>query len=62
MKGIQYVMDDRGKKTAVIIDLSVWGELWEDIYDVLVSISRMGEGRVKWEDLKSEMDSGYGKV
>ncbi|NQS97066.1 MAG: hypothetical protein HQ591_01290 [candidate division Zixibacteria bacterium] len=31
MKGIQYVMDDRGKKTAVIIDLSVWGEVWEDI-------------------------------
>jgi hypothetical protein len=37
MKGIQFVVDDTGEKKAVLIDLSEWGELWEDIYDVLVS-------------------------
>ncbi len=36
MKGIQFVVDDTGEKKAVIIDLSEWGEIWEDIYDVLV--------------------------
>lgn len=33
MKGIHFVIDDTGKKRAVLIDLSEWGELWEDIYD-----------------------------
>jgi hypothetical protein len=55
MKGIQFVVDDTGKKKAVLIDLSEWGELWEDIYDVLVAQSRKGEPTVDWEDLKAEM-------
>lgn len=42
-------------KKAVLIDLSEWGELWEDIYDVLVAQSRKGEPTVDWEDLKAEM-------
>ncbi len=40
MKGIQYLVDDTGKKTAVVIDLQQWGELWEDFQDILVSRSR----------------------
>ena len=55
MKGIQYIVDDRGKKKAVIIDLAEWGEAWEDIYDALVSRSRRGEPTVAWSDLKAEM-------
>ena len=58
MKGIQFVVDDAGKKKAVLIDLSEWGEVWEDIYDVLVSLSRKGELTVAWEDLKAEMTEG----
>jgi hypothetical protein len=30
MKGIQFVIDESGKKKAVLIDLEEWGELWED--------------------------------
>ncbi len=55
MRGIQYVVDDKGKKQAVLIDLSEWGELWEDIYDVLLSESRRGEPEVSWEQLKVEL-------
>jgi PHD/YefM family antitoxin component YafN of YafNO toxin-antitoxin module len=55
MKGIQFVVDDTGKKKAVLIDLSEWGELWEDIYDVLVSHARKHEATIDWEDLKAEM-------
>ena len=55
MKGIQFVVDDRGKKKAVLIDLSEWGEVWEDIYDVLVTKSRKDEPTIDWEDLKSEI-------
>ena len=60
MKGIQFVVDDTGKKKAVLIDLSEWGELWEDFYDVLVSRSRKGEPTVPWEALKAEMEKAEG--
>ena len=55
MKGIQFVVDDTGKKRAVIIKLEEWGELWEDFYDILISESRRGEPTVSWEELKAEM-------
>ena len=55
MRGIRYVVDDTGKKMAVLISLEEWGELWEDIYDVLVSESRRGEPTVPWEELKAGM-------
>ena len=38
MKGIQFVVDESGNKKAVIIDLSEWGEAWENIYDVLIGL------------------------
>lgn len=55
MKGVQFVTDDRGKKTAVLIDLKEWGEIWEDFYDILVSESRKNESTISWEDLKGEI-------
>jgi hypothetical protein len=57
MKGIQFVVDDTGKKKAVLIDLEEWGEIWEDIFDTLVSESRRGEPTVPWDELKAEMES-----
>ena len=54
MKGIQYVVDDSGRKKAVIIDLAEWGELWEDFSDILVAEARRGEPVVQWEKLKAE--------
>ncbi len=58
MKGVQFVVDDSGKKKAVLIDLSEWGEIWEDFYDVLVSESRKDEPTVPWQELKTEMEQG----
>ncbi|MFH1596126.1 MAG: hypothetical protein ABIG94_07145 [Pseudomonadota bacterium] len=55
MKGIQFVVDDAGKKKAVLIDLEEWGEAWENIYDVLIALSRKNEPTVDWEVLKAEM-------
>jgi hypothetical protein len=55
MKGIQFVIDETGKKKAVLIDLAELGELWEDIYDVLVSHSRKDEPKEDWEELRAEM-------
>ena len=53
-KGIQFLVDESGQRTAVVLSLDEWGELWEDIYDVLVSESRKDEATVGWEELKAE--------
>jgi hypothetical protein len=55
LKGVQFVVDTEGNKTAVIISLEEWGELWEDIYDVLVSEARKDEPTIAWENLKAEL-------
>lgn len=40
MEGIQFITNDRGKKTAVLIDLKKYGDLWEDFYDGLTARRR----------------------
>ncbi len=55
MKGVQFVVDEKGEKQAVLIDLAEWGELWEDFYDVLVAHSRQEE-EVSWQELKQEFE------
>jgi len=45
MKGIQFVTDEQGRKTAVLIDLKQYGELWEDFYDSLIVARRADEPR-----------------
>jgi hypothetical protein len=57
MRGVQFVTDDRGKKTAVLLDLTEWGEVWEDFFDVLVSESRKDEPTVSWEELKDDIET-----
>ncbi len=57
LKGVQYVTDSEGKRNAVLISLEEWGDLWEDIYDVLVSQSREDEPTVPWKTLKAEISS-----
>jgi len=57
LKGVQYLVDDSGERTAVVISLKQWGEIWEDFYDVLVSESRKDEPTVAWETLKAELAS-----
>ncbi|KAF0152198.1 MAG: Uncharacterized protein FD143_1295 [Ignavibacteria bacterium] len=55
MKGLQYIVDENGKKKAVLLDLDIYADKWEDIYDILVSYSRRNEKRIKWEVLKNSL-------
>ncbi len=41
--GIQYVMDEKGQRVAVQIDLKKYGNVWEDFWDGIVSESRRKE-------------------
>ena len=56
MRGIDYLVDERGRRKAAVIDLRAWGKLWEDFQDVLVSESRKNEPTVPWDELKAETE------
>ena len=53
--GIQYVTDERGRRTAVIISLELWGGVWEDFLDVLTAEARAGEPRAPWDAVKASL-------
>lgn len=36
MKGIQFLVNEHNEKVAVQIDLKIFGDKWEDIYDALL--------------------------
>ena len=49
-----FVVDDKGDKKAVLIDLEKYGELWENFYDLLISQQREDEEEINCEDWKQE--------
>ena len=55
MTGIQFITDDKGRKTAAVIDLKKHKALWEDIQDVLVSQSRRREKSIPLETVKADL-------
>jgi hypothetical protein len=56
MDGVQFLINEKGEKTAVLLDLEQWGDLWEDFYDILVTRSRAEEETVSWSDLAAELE------
>lgn len=55
MRGVQFLVDDQGKKTAVLIDLTKHSEIWEDFYDVKLAKDRAGEPRESLESVKKRL-------
>jgi PHD/YefM family antitoxin component YafN of YafNO toxin-antitoxin module len=55
MKGISFVVDAHNNKKAVMIDLSEYGELWEDFYDSLLAFQRKDEARESIESVKQNL-------
>ena len=53
MKGIQFVTDSDGEKTAVLIDLRQHGDVWEDFYDLLLAQARQDEPRETLDQVRS---------
>ena len=43
--GIAFLVDSRGRRTSVLIDLEQHGSLWEDLYDAYISQQRRAEPR-----------------
>ena len=55
MGGIQFITDEKGQKTAAVIDLKTHKALWEDIADVLISRSRRHERGVPLARVKADL-------
>lgn len=55
MKGIRYLVDEGGHKTAVILDLRRHARLWEDIHDRLLIAMRRDEPRESLEQVRSRL-------
>ena len=55
MKGVQFVVNERGEKTAVVIDLKKHSDVWEDFYDVAVARQRQHEPRETLDSVKRRL-------
>lgn len=55
VKGVQFVVDNSGRKTAVQIDLKKQGRLWEDFYDRALAKQRASEPRESLERVKKRV-------
>lgn len=55
MRGVQFLVDDEGEKTAVLIDLKKNAQLWEDFYDGAIAKSRAKEPRESLESVRKRL-------
>lgn len=55
MDGVNFLVDEAGHTTAVLIDLRIHGGLWEDFHDVLLAESRRDEPRESLASVKARL-------
>ncbi len=53
MTGIQFITDEKGRKTAAVIDLKKHKALWEEIEDGLIPESRRKEKGIPYEQYRA---------
>ena len=58
MNGIQFLTDEAGHKTAVLIDIKRNRVLWEDFYDTLLASKRCNEPRESLDDVRRKLNQG----
>lgn len=56
MRGVKYLYNARGKKTAVLIDLERNSALWEDLLDVAVARVREKEPTESWSTVRRRLE------
>ena len=52
----QFVVNEKGKKIAVLLPFNEYQKLLEDIHDLSVIAERRNEKTISMEDLKKEID------
>ena len=56
-KNLQYVTDERGERTAVILPIEEYEELLEDLHVTRVAEETKDEERIPWKQVKAELVS-----
>lgn len=57
MPGIEFLIDRKGRKKAVLIDLKEHKALWEDLYDAYLVHGRGREPRVSLAAVKRQLSA-----
>ena len=52
MPGVEFLVNDRGQRRAVLIDLKKHGALWQDLYDAYLVNARRREPRESLAQVK----------
>ena len=55
MKGVQFLTDEEGQKTSVLIDLKKHNDVWEDFYDSILVHERADEPRESFDSVKEHI-------
>jgi len=55
VRGVQFMVDETGRKTGVVIDLRKNPELWEDLFDRALVRKRKGEPRETFDAVKRRL-------
>ena len=51
----QYIVDEKGQRTAVIIPIEEYEELLEDLHDLAIIAERRDEPTIDFEELKKRL-------
>lgn len=51
----QFIVDESGKKTGVILSIQDYEELLEDIHDLTIIAERKDEGLISMEEMKKRL-------
>ena len=53
----QFIVDEKGKKTAIVLSLEEYEELLEDIHDLAVIAERRDDPIISFDELKKRLKS-----
>lgn len=56
MRGVKFLFDAKGRKTAVQIDLKSNHSLWEDLFDTAIARSRSKEPRESLASVRRRLE------
>lgn len=51
----QFIIDERGEKTAVILSIAAYTELMEDLSDLTAAVERRNEDTISHEELLADL-------
>lgn len=53
----QYIVDEEGQKTAVVLPMEEYEELLEDLHDLVIIAERRDEPTMTFEELKKRLEA-----